>query len=80
METPTPNVLDRLKTAYSWGQVVGLFAVFYTVFECLTLMITEIFWPETEIDIARSFSSKEYNNNIKAYGDHELYVDAKDIR
>ena len=80
MDTPTPNVLDRLKTGYTWGPVVGLWAILYTVLEAITLMITEVLWPETEIDVARSFSSKEYNNNIKEFGDHELYVDAKDKR
>jgi len=45
METPTPNMLDRLKTSYTWGPVVGLWAMFYTIFEAITLMMTEIFWP-----------------------------------
>ena len=80
MDTRTPNILDRLKTAYTWGPVVGLFAVLYAVFEVITLMITETLWPENEIDMVRSFSSNDYNQNISEYGDHELYVDAKDTR
>jgi len=61
MDTRTPNILDRLKTAYTWGPVVGLFAVLYAVFEVITLMITETLWPENEIDMVRSFSSNDYN-------------------
>ena len=80
METPTPNVLDRLKTAYTWGSVVGLFAVLYTIFEAITLMITETLWPENEIDVVRTFKSTDYNEDITVFGDHELYVDSSDKR
>lgn len=64
----------------SWGPVVGIFALFYTIIEAIALFLTETFIPEHEIDIARSFSSPLYNQDILEFGDHELYVDSKDTR
>ena len=80
LQTPTPNMLDRIKTAYTWGPLVGVYAVLYTLFEAITLILTEVFWPIQDIDITRSFSSSKYNENICRYGDHELYVDNTDTR
>lgn len=62
METPIPNVLDRLKTNYTWGPVVGVWAILYMVFESITLILTELLWPESSIDHVRSFSCKLYNS------------------
>jgi phosphatidylinositol glycan class A protein len=76
MTTPTPNMLDRLKTSHMWGSMIGMWAMLYCIFESITMMLTEILWPESSIDIARSFSSPVYNQDIKAYGDHKLYVDS----
>jgi phosphatidylinositol glycan class A protein len=79
-ETPTPNILDRIKTAYTWGPLVGVYGIMYTILEAITLMITEIMFPIRDIDVARSFSTEKYNANLPRYGDHELYVDNTDSR
>lgn len=57
MKRPVPNILARLKSSVSWGPVVGLWAIFYTIIEALTLWITELLFPESEIDIVRNFDS-----------------------
>jgi hypothetical protein len=73
-------MLDRIKTAYTWGPLVGFFGVLYTLFEAMALMLTEVLWPIQDIDITRSFNSSRYNENVSRYGDHELYVDNTDTR
>ena len=80
MEKQVPNMLSRLKSSFSWGPVVGIWALLYTIFEALTLALTEYFLPEQDIDISRAFDSPQYNYNISEYGDHLLYVDSKDVR
>jgi len=57
METSTPNVLDRLKTAYLWGPCAGIFAVFFMILEAIIMMFIDVFWPEEDIDIVRNFDS-----------------------
>lgn len=57
METPVPNVLDRIKTSYMWGSVVGIWAVLFCIFEAIILMIIETFLPEKDIDIVNSFDT-----------------------
>lgn len=57
MRTTHPNVLDRLKTAYTWGSIAGFLAVFHLIFESILMMILDIFWPEEDIDIVRNFDS-----------------------
>lgn len=57
MEQRVPNTLDRLKTSFSWGPVVGIFAVFFTILELIALTITEWWFPESDIDIARNFDN-----------------------
>lgn len=82
MQTPTPNMLDRLKTAYAWGTVVGLWGIFFAIFEAITLLITEYLWPEQNIDVARNFEASLYNSqeDVTSFGDHMLYVDNTDKR
>jgi hypothetical protein len=80
MNTQTPSVLDRLKTAYLWGPVAGVFAVFFFIFEAIVIMLTDTFWPEEDIDIVRSFDSKMYNEDVHSFGNHTLTVDIKDKR
>ena len=58
---PVPNVMSRLKTTFAWGPVVGLWALFYTIIEGIVMLLTDIFFPEEDIDIARSFDQVEYN-------------------
>ena len=48
--------------------------------EAITLIMTEYFLPEDDIDIVRNFDSPEYNYNIGEYGDHIFYVDNNDIK
>jgi len=57
MMTPVPNMLDRIKSSYMWGSLVGIWAVLYCLFEAITLMITETFLPDSDIDVVRTFSA-----------------------
>lgn len=57
MEKPVPNMLSRLKSSFSWGPVVGLWALLFTIIEAISLVITEFVLPEQDIDIVRSFDS-----------------------
>lgn len=79
-QTPTPNILDRIKTAYTWGPLVGVYGIMYTILEAITLILTEILFPVSNIDVARTFNTEKYNQNLPRYGDHELYVDNTDSR
>jgi len=57
MEKPVPNMLSRLKSSFSWGPVVGIWALLYTIIEAFSLVMTEFFLSEQDIDIQRSFDS-----------------------
>ena len=46
MAKPVPNVMSRVKTTFSWGPVVGLWALFYTIVEGLVMLLTDLFLPE----------------------------------
>lgn len=50
-------MMSRIKSAFSWGPVVGVFALFFTIIEAITLCITEKLFPESNIDIARNFDT-----------------------
>lgn len=52
----------------------------FTVIEMISLLLTELYWPETSIDIVRPFETSIYSDNMREYGDHELYVDSRDVR
>jgi len=80
MEKPVPNVMSRVKTSFSWGPVIGLWALFYTIIEGIVIMLADIFLPEQDIDITRSFDQTNYNIDPLAFGNHELYVDPSDLR
>lgn len=74
-------MMSRLKSSISWGPVVGLWSLLYTIIEAICLFLTEIFFPENEIDIARTFNSKMYNSfGNKNFGDHKFYVNTQDKR
>jgi len=80
MDQPVPNIMARIKSSFSWGPVVGLFSLLFTIIEAITLCITEKLFPESNIDIARNFDSKTYNECPKSYGDHQVYVNSQDVR
>ena len=80
MDQPVPNIMARIKSSFSWGPVVGLFSLLFTIIEAITLCITEKLFPESNIDIARNFDSKTYGQCPKAYGNHEVYVDTQHVR
>lgn len=61
MEQQIPNCMARIKSSFSWGPVVGLFSLFFTILEAIALCITEKLFPEINIDIARNFDSQTYN-------------------
>lgn len=61
MDLPVPNVLSRVKSSISWGPVVGMWAMFFTMIEIITLWICELLLlPEKDIDILRGFDAKMY--------------------
>jgi len=80
MEKNVPNMMARIKSSYTWGPVIGLWALIYTVIEGIALCLANIFLPEDEIDICRSFSQEEYNEAPEVYGDHHLFVNTEDTR
>ena len=80
MDLPIPNMLSRIKSAYGWGPIVGLIGVLFTLMEVITIFFTELFWPETNIDVSRSFNATQYNENITKVGSHEFYANNKDKR
>ena len=59
---------------------MGVYGIMYTILEAITLMLTEILFPIAKIDVARTFNTEKYNQNLPRYGDHELYVDNTDSR
>lgn len=80
MDQPVPNIMSRIKSSFSWGPVVGLFSLLFTIIEAITLCITEKLFPESNIDIARNFDSNTYNKDQEQYGEHEVYVNTNHIR
>ena len=60
MEEPIPNIMARIKSSFSWGPVVGVFSLFFTIIEAIALCLTEKLLPESNIDIARNFDSQTY--------------------
>mmetsp|Transcript_971 Transcript_971/g.1735 ORF Transcript_971/g.1735 Transcript_971/m.1735 type:complete len:408 (+) Transcript_971:591-1814(+) len=76
MEKPVMNSFNRLKSNFSWGPVVGLFAVIYQVLEFILFRLTEWFFPESEIDIPRNFNANQYVMNPHKFGDHEFRVNS----
>jgi len=46
MEKQVPNMLSRLKSSFSWGPVVGIWALLYSIIEALSLVLTAYFLPE----------------------------------
>lgn len=55
MDKSVPNVMARMKSSFSWGPIIGLWAIIYTVIEGIILGLCDVFLPEDDIDIARSF-------------------------
>jgi hypothetical protein len=80
MEKNVPNIMARIKSSYTWGPVIGLWALIYTIIEGIVLCLADIFLPESEIDIARSFSQEEYNEAPEKFGEHQLFVNTEDTR
>lgn len=80
MAKPEPNVMSRVKTSFSWGPVIGLWAIFYTIIEGIVMMLADTFLPEQDIDIGRSFDHTNYNIDPLAFGNHEFYVNPTDLR
>jgi len=72
MDKPAPNMLNRIKSGVAWGPMVGLWALFYMMIEVITLWLIELFLPEEDIDIVRSFDAKMYNSVpvTETFGDH----------
>ena len=74
IEQPIPNCIQRVKTAMSFGQIVGAIAVFYFMLEILMMVFIELFVPEDDIDICRFFDKQKYSHNPETYGDHEFKI------
>jgi hypothetical protein len=50
-------MMARIKSSFSWGPVVGVFSLFFTIIEAIVLCLTEKLLPEENIDIARNFDT-----------------------
>ena len=77
MEKPVPNVMSRIKSSVSWGPLVGVWGIFYTIIETLCLWLVELMLPECDIDVVRSFNTSTYNMCPSEFGNHQSRVDAK---
>ena len=78
---PTPNVCDRFKNAFAQGPTSGFFCVLYSMLEILMLALCEYINPDWDIDTVQSFGANtSYTSNVKAFGNHETYVDNNDLR
>ena len=64
----------------SWGPVASIFALIFTILEALTLIATEYFYPEDEIDIARNFNCDIYSEDPYSFGDHQYIIDQTKIK
>ena len=73
-------MVTRIKSSLSWGPLVGLWGIFFTIIEALVLVILEIAQPLTDIDVARSFDSETYNLDPASYGKHDLMVDFNKVK
>ena len=73
-------MVTRIKSSLSWGPIVGLWGIFYTIMEAVVLCLVEILQPWSEIDVARSFDSETYNVDPSIYGQHDLMVDFEKVR
>ena len=51
-------MLVRLKTSLTLGSVASLISVAYTLLEAIVLLIVEILFPVSDIDILPSFNPK----------------------
>jgi len=80
MNTETADIFDRLKTAYSWGVIAGFYAMIFSIMEFVTLMVLDIFWPESEIDIVRPMEHQDYSTDPHSFGEHHFFVSNKDER
>ena len=74
MDKSVPNVMSRIKSSFAWGPIIGLWAIIYTVIEGIILGLADIFLPDDEIDIARSFQHEEYAECPEKFGDHKVFV------
>lgn len=54
----SPNMMDRIKTAFTLGTVAGMWAIMYTLMEAITLVLCDILLPASSIDILPSFDPK----------------------
>lgn len=80
MDKSVPNVMSRIKSSFAWGPIIGLWAIIYTVIEGIILGLADIFLPDDEIDIARSFQHEEYAECPEKFGDHKVFVNTQDSR
>lgn len=80
-------MLVRLKTSLTLGSVASLISVAYTLLEAIVLLIVEILFPVSDIDILPSFNpktviqkscgqTKQYCDDPLAFGDHLLSVNS----
>ena len=74
MEQPTLNTFHRIKSNFSWGPIVGFYAVLYQIVEFLLIFLLEFFQPENDIDVARNFNTTHYLTNPHKFGDHEFKI------
>ena len=57
VQQPNPNMLVRLKSSLTNGQIAGPLAILFTIMEAIVLFIVELLFPVKEIDILPSFNT-----------------------
>ena len=74
MDKNIPNVMARIKSSMAWGPIICVWALIYTIIEGLILVLCDIFLPEDQIDIARTFANEEYTECPESFGNHKEIV------
>lgn len=76
MDQPVRNSLQKLKSVFASGPLIGFCALFHLLLEYLLLFILNHIWPLSDIDVRRNFNQKYYNLNPHRFGDHDFRVES----
>ena len=76
MDQPVRNSLQKLKSVFASGPLIGFCALFHLLLEYFMIFILNHLWPMNEIDIRRNFNQKYYNLNPYRFGDHNFNIES----
>ena len=75
MDQPVRNSLQKLKSVFASGPLIGFCALLHLLLEYVLLFILNHIWPINEIDIRRNFNQNYYKINPYKFGDHDFKVE-----